>query len=312
MELISEYIDTHKAKVFNILRTNKIMISLDNKCISFSCLSISIEESLTSNQEEADTKVILHSHQILKCSETSVITLRSPSGDTDTVVLTVALLYEFRNRVLIDDGSGENRKVMRLSNIDIKIDLVDALIGFHVFTGNDYISSFLRKGKEKCWKLVEKTKKFQNAFSILGENWEVSNDLFIMLGEFVCQLYGYRSKSTDRVRFQIYDKKYTKENKVIDMAALPPCSSVLRLHILRSNMVASLWKRSTTASFTVPDISQHGWDLDGNIQWVEDVFPTDMEDTLLHEEYENLDEYFDENDGESDIDDEEDYSTQKD
>ena len=116
---------------------------------------------------------------------------------------------------------------MRLSNIDIEKDLVHTLIGFHAFTGNDYISSFFRKGKEKCWKLVEKTKKFQNAFSILGENCEVSNDLFIMLEEFVCQLYGYRKKSTDRVRFQIYDKKYTKENKVIDMAALPPpCSSV--------------------------------------------------------------------------------------
>ena len=37
MELISEYIHTHKAKVFNVLRTNKIMVSLENKCISISC-----------------------------------------------------------------------------------------------------------------------------------------------------------------------------------------------------------------------------------------------------------------------------------
>ena len=116
MELISEYIDTHKAKVLNILRTNKIMILLDNKCISISRLSTGIEESLTSNQEEADTKVILHTHQILKSNETSVIILCSPSGDTDIVVLTVALLYEFQNRVLIDDASGDKREVMRLSN----------------------------------------------------------------------------------------------------------------------------------------------------------------------------------------------------
>ena len=202
----------------------------------------------------------------MKSNETSVITLHSPSRDTDIVVLTFALLYEFRNRVLIDGGSGDNRKVMRLSNIDIEKDLADALIGFHAFTGNDYISSFFRNGKEKCWKLIKKTKKFQNAFSILGENWEVSNDLFIMLEEFVCQLYGYRNKSTDRVHFQIYDKKYTKENTVVDMAALPLCSSILRLHIFRSNIVASLWKRSTTAYFTMSDISQHGLDFDGNIQ----------------------------------------------
>ena len=64
MELIAEYIETHKAKVFNILRTNKILISLDNKCISISRLSTTVEESLKSNQEEADTKVILHCYQI--------------------------------------------------------------------------------------------------------------------------------------------------------------------------------------------------------------------------------------------------------
>ena len=161
MELIWQYIDTNKANVFNILRTNKITISLNSKSISILRLSTSIEESLTSNQEEADIKVILHSHQILKCNDTSVITLLSPSGDTNIVVLTIALLYEFRNRVLIDDGSGDNRMVMWLSNIDIGKDLVDALKGFHAFTGNDYISSFFRKGKGNCWKLVEKnTKKF--------------------------------------------------------------------------------------------------------------------------------------------------------
>ena len=120
IELISEYIHTHKAKVFYVLRTNKIMVSLENKCISISCLSTSVEEPLASNQEEADTKVILHSHQILKSNETFAITLRSPSGDTDIAVLTAALLSEFRNRVLIHDGSGDNRKVMRSSNIDIE------------------------------------------------------------------------------------------------------------------------------------------------------------------------------------------------
>ena len=307
MELIAEYIETHKAKVFNILRTNKILISLDNKCISISRLSTTVEESLKSNQEEADTKVILHCYQILKSNETSTVTLRSPSGDTDIVVLSVALLYEFRNRVILDDGSGDNRKIVRLSSLDIEKDLLDALVGFHAFTGNDYVSSFFRKGKEKCWKLVEKTKKFQNAFSMLGENSEINDDLLLMLEEYVCQLYGYRNKSTNSVRFRIYEKKYNKENKVIDMATLPPCNSVLRLHILRSNMVAALWKRSMIANIEMPDITQHGWDVNGNINWVEEVFPTDVEDILLHEEYEDLDDYLDENDGKSDNDDEDDY-----
>ena len=131
MELILEYTDTQKAKVFNILRTNKMMILLDNKCILISHLSTSIEESITSNQEETDTKIILHNHQILKSNEASIkIMKRSPLGDTDIIVLTVALLYEFHNKALIDAGSEDNRKVMRLTNIDIGKGLVNALIGF--------------------------------------------------------------------------------------------------------------------------------------------------------------------------------------
>ena len=131
MELILEYTDTQKAKVFNILRTNKMMILLDNKCILISHLSTSIEESITSNQEETDTKVILHNHQILKSNEASIkIMKRSPLEDTDIIVLTVALLYEFHNKALIDAGSEDNRKVMRLRNIDIGKGLVNALIGF--------------------------------------------------------------------------------------------------------------------------------------------------------------------------------------
>ena len=138
-------------------------------------------------------KVILHSHQILKINETCIITFCSPSGDTDIVVLTVALLYEFRNRVLQVTVLRPTERLCNDATWTFEKDLVDALISsFHAFTENDYISLFFRKGKEKSCKLVEKTKKFQNPFSIPGKNWEVSyNDLFIMLEELVCQHCGY-------------------------------------------------------------------------------------------------------------------------
>ena len=60
---------------------------LDNKRISISCLPTSIEESLKSNEEEVDTKVILYNHQILKSNETSVSTIRSPLRYSEIVVL---------------------------------------------------------------------------------------------------------------------------------------------------------------------------------------------------------------------------------
>ena len=37
------------------------------------------------------------------------------------------------------------RTVIRESNIDLEQDAVEALVGFHSFTGNDYLSSFFRR-----------------------------------------------------------------------------------------------------------------------------------------------------------------------
>ena len=79
----------------NILRCNKIVISLDCKCVVLTRVSTTIGASLVSNQEEADTKVILHCHHILNESTDSIITLRSPSGDTDIIVIAVSLVKDF-------------------------------------------------------------------------------------------------------------------------------------------------------------------------------------------------------------------------
>ena len=105
--MISEYIETSKAGVLNILRCNKIVISLDCKCVVLTHVSTTIEMSLVSNQEEADTKVILHCYHILNESTNSIVTVRSPSGDTDIIVLAVSLLKDFDDGVLLDNGSGK-------------------------------------------------------------------------------------------------------------------------------------------------------------------------------------------------------------
>ena len=74
-------------------------------------------------------------------------------------------------------------------------DPVDALIIFRAFTGNDYISSFFRKGKKKCLKLVEKRQ----------------NKKEIVLEEFICQLYGYWNKSTDSLLSNLWQEVYQRK-----------------------------------------------------------------------------------------------------
>jgi len=94
------------------------------------------------------------------------VIIRSPSGDTDIIVLCVALLK--RDQVMIDNGSGKARTYIWLGNLELSSSKCAAVLGLHASSGNDYISSFFEKGKEKCWKLLEKFEKFKTCFSNFG------------------------------------------------------------------------------------------------------------------------------------------------
>ena len=62
-------------------------------------------DELSSNQEEADTKVILHSRHAISTTEGSII-LRSSSGDIDIMIIAISLI-DTSKRVLVDYGNGK-------------------------------------------------------------------------------------------------------------------------------------------------------------------------------------------------------------
>ena len=41
-----------------------------------------------------------------------------------------------------------------------------------------------------------------------------------------------------------------------------------------------MWRMSTTPGFQMPDITQHGWQSDGSIHWITQVFPPTVENIL--------------------------------
>lgn len=164
----------------------------------------------------------------------------------------------------------------------------------HAFTGNDYVSSFFKKGKEKCWNLIEKFPKFLTAFIALGTTLELTTEIFTQLEEYVCFLYGVKTKDINHVRWKIFDKKLQKEHKVTDLAILPPCKQVLLYHIKRANLIAYVWRNSAEPNITMPEINEHGWLPTGEIFWLDDAFPEDIE-MFLQQEVDN-DEDNDDND----------------
>ena len=180
------------------------------------------------------------------------VCLWSLSGDTDIVVLAVGLLQEFNDLVFIVNGCGSNTEHYKLSDFEIDIESTSALLGLHAFTRNDYVSSFFRKGKEKCCKVTRKSRKFEDTLGKLGKEWELTDELFSHLEEFICTLYGYKEKNVNKVRWLKFRDKHTKQNKVINMSALPPCKETLKLHSVRANYVAKCGDRLCKAILMLP------------------------------------------------------------
>ena len=74
---------------------------------------------------------------------------RSPYGDTGILILVISVLHEFKHRITIDSTSAKKGKNVLLGTIELTEEYYLALVRTHALSGNDYKSSFLKRGKEK-------------------------------------------------------------------------------------------------------------------------------------------------------------------
>jgi hypothetical protein len=115
----------------------------------------------------------------------------------------------------------------------------------------------------------------------------------------LCKLFGSTKNLVDEVRLEMFTKKYTNKNRVIDLSALPPCHSLLIKHVKRANFVAAMWKRTESRNLDLQDITDHGWNIDGTIDYIDEVCPADVTELLLIAEdiVEELNSYGSDSDG---------------
>ena len=158
-------------------------------------------KELKIDQEEADTKVVLHALSVLSTSNDNVC-IRSLSGDTDIFVIALGTIAQ-RSRVKFDYGNGSNRKEIWLDQINLRADRRQALIGFHSFTGNDYVSAFFRKGMGVCWKIMIKNDLFVKIITQLGDDW-VLHSKSNWCWKDVSRLYGSKKDTVNAVRFDVW------------------------------------------------------------------------------------------------------------
>ena len=101
----------------NIVRCNMLVLANENNCVKITMSTVSTLDDYVSNQEEADTKIILHAHKILEdIPEDENIFIRSHSADLDINVIAITILQHKQNQVF-DFGKGAYRKGVWLGEL---------------------------------------------------------------------------------------------------------------------------------------------------------------------------------------------------
>lgn len=155
-----------------LLEGHEIYLGVKNECTRF-CVEDGIVKtepvpSLSCNHAETDTRIILNMIHADKTTPSDIVIRGS---DTDILVLLLHHLQRVTSTVWMDVGTRNmgNRRYINVTKIAAAIgpSMCGALPGLHAFTGSDYTSAFIRKGKSRPYSIVSNIPRFQTAFSSL-------------------------------------------------------------------------------------------------------------------------------------------------
>eukprot|EP00794_Sanderia_malayensis_P006633 gene6633-biopygen5405 len=126
-------------------------------------------------------------------------------------------------------------------------------------------------------------------FSVFGNSRSISANCLKQLEEYVCSLYRKGAKDINELRYDLFESMYEKKGTVQDLSILPPCRASLHIHAKRANYLAKLWKSNFCSTVEIENVEDHSWTEIGEIVWVKEAFPEDVEELLLSDENENDD-----------------------
>ena len=152
------------------LYEKEMFVAYDEECWRLTRNGIDKINELSTNQEEADTRMFLH---VKSANEAGFSGALIVSEDTDVFVLAVYVASELEN-ITIYQKRGTVARV-RYVNISAITNSLGSMVskclpGLHAYTGCDTVSAFASKGKLKAFKLVQEEDLFQEMFTELGNS----------------------------------------------------------------------------------------------------------------------------------------------
>jgi len=219
---------------------------------------VEIVPELYSSQEEADTRIMLHLSHISRFNYKSAIVA---SIDTDVRLLCIAFIEQFSMKVFQKSGTENRVKYVNINDVHNLLgnDVCQALLGMHAFTGCDSVSCFAGKGKLSALKLLRKHKEYRDLFNQFGTSWDLTEEIFLKIQAFTCELYGAKKGEDDVNNFR-YKLFCAKQGK-IEAFRLPPCADCLNKHAQRACYQTAIWKRGLDCNPEIPTPVGKGWEL---------------------------------------------------
>lgn len=219
---------------------------------------------LESNQEEADTKLLLHAVDATISGATS-IEIFSP--DTDVFVLSIRRFPELCENTFFVTGRGHRNRKILLSLIVRALGpaRTAALPAFHAWSGADITGSFAGKGKLACWKaFLEADKDSVDALADLGTTAQPTARAIAVIEKLVCQLYQPKTlvSCVKDLRWLLFRKKQAQSER------LPPTQAALKEAILRAHYQTMIWNNDKIPNPQLPSPESYGWTMDKGIIYI--------------------------------------------
>ena len=236
-----------------------LFVTCDHLCFKITTERWEEFSELKSSQEEADTRLLLHALHAAESGSTAVVI---SAEDTDVLILCLGFCSKILCSLYQKCGTKNRTRFLDITKMSHALGggISDALIGMHAFTGCDTVSAFAGRGKLTTFKQMKSNNTFQEAFSELGQSWDVSPELFQKLQMITCQRYMPSASTTEvnKLRYQLFCARRGE----IESSQLPPCEDCLFMHALCANYQAAIWRRCLQAQPFVPSPMDCGWTLD--------------------------------------------------
>lgn len=206
-------------------------------------------QELSSNHEEADTRIVLHTRDATAKGYKQVNVL---CRDTDVLALLVAHKQDLCEEIWMFSGTSRRKRYIPVHKITLPEEKRKSLLAFHAITGCDTTSQFAGIGKQTAWKVFDSSPRL---IEHLGEDCPPEASVLADAEAFVCQLYNYGTDGVDIDKERAAAFRKVKKN----LDSLPPTKDALHLHIHRANFQSMIWKNAKEPRPSPASPEENGW-----------------------------------------------------